>query len=143
MLKPKHYISSSVILVLLATSGAYAQNSGSVVFQNITITGDPAINSDIIHSRVFNDYPGATLTTVNNYPSLVSFSESGVVGPSGFANRDDWRFSSDGGLTDHLFQNNEYWSISALVTLTGSPTPHARKPASGSTAQSAAMGCSF
>src|ERR1035437_2039736 len=95
-------------LCLAAASGAYAQvNSGSAVFQNITIAGDPAINSDIIHNRVYNDYPSATLTTVNNYPSLVSFSEQNVVGATGFANRDDWRFSSDGGATDHLFQNNE------------------------------------
>jgi hypothetical protein len=109
-------------LCLAAANGAYAQvNSGSAVFQNITITGDPSINSDIIHNRVFNGYPSATRTTVNNYPSLVSFSEQNVVGASGNANRDDWRFSSDGGATDHLFQNNEYWSISASVTLTGNP----------------------
>lgn len=109
-------------LCLAAVTGAYAQvNSGSAVFQNISITGDPAINSDIVHTRVYNDYPGATLATVNNYPSLVSFSESNVVAPSGYANRDDWRFSNDGGLTDHLFQNNEYWSVSLSLTLTGNP----------------------
>lgn len=113
----------AVVLSLLAVTGAQAQvNSGSAVFQNITITGDPAINSVVIHPRVYNDYPGATLSAVNNYPSLVSFSESGVVAASGFANRDDWRFSSDGGVTDHLFNNNEYWSVSTLVTLTGTPT---------------------
>jgi hypothetical protein len=113
----------ATLIGLAAANGAYAvSNSGSAVFQNITITGDPSINSDIIHTRVFNDYPSATLTTVNNYPSLVSFGESNVVAPSGFANRDDWRFSSDGGATDHLFQNTEYWSVSLSLTLTGSPT---------------------
>jgi hypothetical protein len=119
----KRIILSTVTIGFAAAFGAYAQiDSGSAVFQNISITGDPAINSDILHTRVYNDYPGATLTTVNNYPSLVSFSESNVVGLSGFANRDDWRFSSDGGLTDHLFQNNEYWSISTSLTLTANPT---------------------
>ena len=109
-------------LCLAAAYGAAAQvNSGSAAFQNISITGDPAINSDILHTRLYNDYPGATLATVNNYASLVSFSEGNVVAPSGFANRDDWRFSSDGGLTDHLFQNNEYWSVSLSLTLTGTP----------------------
>ena len=109
-------------LCFATASGAYAQvNSGSAVFQNITFTGDPAINSDSLHTRFYNDYPGASLTTVDNYPSLVSFSESNVVAPTGFANRDDWRFSSDGGATDYLFQNNEYWSVSMSVTLTGSP----------------------
>ncbi len=118
----RRYTCYAALIGLAAANGAYAvSNSGSAVFQNITITGDPVINSAAMHPRVFNDYPGATLTSVNNYPSLVSFSEANVVGLSGFANRDDWRFSSDGGLTDHLFQNNEYWSISALVTLTGNP----------------------
>jgi hypothetical protein len=108
---------------LLTVNAAFAQvNSGSAVFQNITITGDPAINSALIHSRVYNDYPGATFTGVNNYPTLISLSEANVVGPSGFANRDDWRFSSDGGATDHLFGHTEYWSISASITLTGNPT---------------------
>ena len=110
-------------LYLAAAYGAFAQvDSGSAVFQNITITGDPAINSDIVHTRVYNDYPGASLTTVNNYGSLVSFSEANVVAPTGFANRDDWRFSSDGGVTDHSFQNNEYWSVSMSLTLSGTPT---------------------
>jgi hypothetical protein len=119
----KRLLLSTVTIGLASAFGAYAQvNSGSAVFQNISITGDPAINSGIMHPRVYNDYPGATLTTVNNYPSLVSFSESNVVAPTGFANRDDWRFSSDGGLTDHLFQNNEYWSVSTSLTLTGTPT---------------------
>lgn len=118
----KRYTCYATIIGLAAATGAYAQiSSGSAVFQNITITGDPAINSDIVHNRVYNDYPSATLATVNNYPSLVSFSESNVVAPTGFANRDDWRFSSDGGVSDHLFQNNEYWSVSLSLTLTGDP----------------------
>lgn len=108
---------------MFTLNAAFAQvNSGSAVFQNIAITGDPAVNSAILHPRVFNDYPGATLASVNNYPSLISFSESNVVAPTGFANRDDWRFSSDGGLTDHLFGHTEYWSVSMTLTLTGNPT---------------------
>jgi hypothetical protein len=109
---------------IMSLNTTFAQvNMGSAVFQNITFTGaGSGINSVLIHPRVFNDYPGATLATVNNYPNLISFSESNVVGPTGFANRDDWRFSSDGGLTDHQFMNNEYWSISATITLTGNPT---------------------
>src|ERR1035438_421649 len=121
---PTKRLTCLVTLVgLAAATGAYAQiNSGSAVFQNIIITGDPSINADIIHNRVYNDYPGASLTTVNNYHSLVSFSEQNVVALTGFANRDDWRFSSDGGATDHLFMNNEYWSVSLSLTLTGNPT---------------------
>lgn len=109
---------------ILTVNAAFAQiNSGSAVFQNISFTGaGSGINSAVIHSRVFNDYPGATFTGVNNYPSLISFSEANVVAPTGFANRDDWRFSSDGGVSDHLFNNNEYWSVSMTLTLTGTPT---------------------
>ena len=119
----KRLFLSTVVIGLASVCGTYAQiNSGSAVFQNITLTGDPAINSVLMHPRVSNDYLGATLTSVKNYPSLVSFSESNVVAPTGFANRDDWRFSSDGGVTDHLFQNNEYWSVSVSLTLTGNPT---------------------
>src|SRR5262249_44847546 len=84
------------------------------------------INSAVIHSRVFNDYPGATFTGVNNYPTSISLSEANVVGATGFANRDDWRFSSNG-TTDHLFDHTEYWSISATLTLTGNPTSPRRK----------------
>lgn len=107
---------------MFTLNAAFAQNSGSAVFQNISISGDPAVNSALIHSRVFNDYPGATFTGVNNYPSLISLTEANVVGASGFANRDDWRFSSNGGASDHLFNNNEYWSVSMTLTLTGTPT---------------------
>src|SRR5580765_4740302 len=107
---------------LLACAGAFAQNSGSAVLQNINFTGaGSGINSALIHSRVFNDYPGATFTGVNNYPNLISLSEANVVGASGFANRDDWRFSSNG-TTDHLFGHTEYWSVSMTLTLTGAPT---------------------
>jgi hypothetical protein len=106
---------------ILSTTQTFAQiNMGSAVFQNITITGDPGVNSAVIHNRVFNDYPGATRITVNNYPNLISFSEANVVGSTGFANRDDWRFSTDG-VNDHLFGHTEYWSISATITLSGTP----------------------
>jgi hypothetical protein len=116
------YIRYAGLFGLAVANVAYAQiNQGSAVFQNITFTGVPGVTMDVIHPRVLNDYAGATLATVNNYPALVSFSESNVVGPSGFANRDDWRFSSDG-VNDFLFQNSQHWSISATLTLTGNPT---------------------
>jgi len=114
---------AALLCGILSLNTTFAQNSGSAIFQNITFTGaGSGINSVVIHPRVFNDFPGATLSTVNNYPNLISFSESNVVGYLGFANWDDWRFSSNGGVSDHLFNNNEYWSISATITLTGTPT---------------------
>jgi hypothetical protein len=80
------------------------------------------INSAFIDPRVFNDIPTATLTTVDTYPSLISFTEANVSG-SGFANRDVWYFSANGGTSAYQFQNNNYFHASFDVILTGgSPT---------------------
>jgi hypothetical protein len=80
-----------------------------------------SINSAAYHPREFNDIPAATLTVVSNYPSLISFSEQNVSKPTGFANRDVWRFSSDSGATPHRFANDEFFSATMEVTLTGDP----------------------
>jgi hypothetical protein len=102
-------------LCLAAASEAYAQVG--------------SINSDIVSTRVYNDVPGATLTTVNNYPALVSFTEQNVSAPTGYANRDVWHFSSDSGGTAYQFQNSDYFSMSMNLTLTGDPTSTLRKEA--------------
>ena len=85
------------------------------------------INSAVISSRVFNDVPGATLNVGTIYqpypkPSSISFTEQGVSAPTGFANRDVWRFSNDSGTSAYQFQNNDYFSASMTLTLMGSPT---------------------
>ena len=95
-------------LCLAAASRADAQISG--------------INSVFMNPRVFNDVPGATLTSFNLYPSLVLFGETGVSAPTGFANRDDWQFSSNGGTSAYQFQNNDYFYASMTLQLTGSPS---------------------
>ena len=77
-----------------------------------------SINSATIDPRVFNDIPSATLTTVNNYASSVSFTEANVSG-SGFANRDVWYFSNNGGFNAYQFQNNDYFNASFGLTVTG------------------------
>lgn len=82
------FVAAFVSLTLASVGAAYGQLY--------------TVNSAVISPRVFNDIPGATLTTtttVNNYPSvpsLISFSEQNVSAPSGFANRDIWQFSNDG-----------------------------------------------
>jgi hypothetical protein len=81
-----------------------------------------SINSAQINPRVFNDVPGATLTTVNAYPGLISFNEANVSTASGFANRDVWYFSNNGGTSAYTFQNNDFFSASFGVTLTGGTT---------------------
>ncbi len=79
------------------------------------------INSANIHPREFNDVPNSTLTVVSNYPSLVSFSDANVSKPTGFANRHVWRFSKDNGATPYHFGNDEFFSATMELTLTGSP----------------------
>ena len=77
------------------------------------------VNSAQIKPRVFDDIPGATLTTISNYPTEISFTEQNVSSASGFANRDVWYFSADGGSTAYTFQSNDYFNASFTLTLTG------------------------
>jgi len=79
------------------------------------------INSVVYTPRQFNDVPAATLTVVSNYPSLISFEEQNVSKPTGFANRDSWHFSKDSGASPFLFGNNDAFTITMDVTLTGDP----------------------
>ncbi len=41
--------------------------------------------------------------------------------PTGFANRDVWQFSTDGGVSPYQFRHNDYFSASFDLTLTGAP----------------------
>ncbi len=106
MTAKNHLTSIGVLIGLLAATAAYAQVN--------------TINSAIINSRVFNDVPGAVFTGINNYPSLISLSESGVSAATGFANRDTWQFSNNG-ATAYQFAHNDYFNVSFDLTLTGSP----------------------
>ena len=104
---PRYMCKATLLaLCLAAANGAYAQIG--------------SINSAIVNQRVFNDVPGATLTTVSSYPSTISFNEQNVSG-SGFANRDTWQFSNNGGTSAYQFKNNDYFSATMTMTLTGSP----------------------
>jgi hypothetical protein len=98
---------SIVGIVLAATTGANAQIS--------------SINSVAVQPRLYDDIPAATLTVVTNYPSRVSFDEENVTSTNGYANRDVWHFSNDGGLTAYPFQTTNYFQMSMSVTLTGNP----------------------
>jgi len=77
-----------------------------------------SINGVVIKPRVFDDVPTATLTVVTN-GSTVIFSETNVTSASGYANRDVWYFSNDGGVTPYEFQSNNYFSASFKATVTG------------------------
>ncbi len=92
-------------VVLLAVAVGHAQVS--------------SINSAFLDPRVFNDVPGATGNYVNSYPGSITLGESGVSAPTGFANRDVWYFSNNGGSTPYQMNANDYFTASFGLTLTG------------------------
>ena len=79
-----------------------------------------SINSAVINPRVFNDYPGATGTYLNNYPSSITLGESGEVAPTGFANRDVWFFAHNGSA--YTMGAGDYFTASMTLNVTGSTT---------------------
>ena len=95
MRHPKTFVTLCLVLTLIGLavcSGAFAQIS--------------TINSATYTERQYNDVPLATLTTVKNYPTLISFEEKNVSKPSGFANRDAWHFSNNNGVSSFFFNNS-------------------------------------
>ncbi|HEY3413944.1 MAG TPA: glucoamylase family protein [Armatimonadota bacterium] len=73
----------------------------------------------VLHPYVWKDVPGSTFTASVS-PTAVMMSDENVVAASGYANRHDWRVSTDG-VTDRTFGPADYFDISADVTLTGTP----------------------
>ncbi|MGH8023737.1 MAG: PEP-CTERM sorting domain-containing protein [Limisphaerales bacterium] len=102
-------IALAVAAVCLTSTGAFAQIS--------------SINSAVIDQRVYDDYPGAVGTYLNNYPTSITFGESGEynTGSSGYANRDEWFFSNNGSSA-YAFGANDYFSSSMTVDVTGATT---------------------
>src|SRR6516162_2825060 len=100
--------SAGAVIMFLSASGALAQIS--------------SINSAVIIPRYFNDITNASLTVVSNYPSLISFDYQNVstTNPA-FADRSVWQFSKDGGHSAFIFGNNDAFTITMDVTLSGGP----------------------
>jgi hypothetical protein len=95
-------------LCLVVANGASAQIS--------------SINSATITPRIFNDFPGATGTYLNLYPSSLTIGESGAWRTSsGGLNRDWWNFSNDGS-TAYTLGANDFFAVSMTLTLTGTTT---------------------
>jgi hypothetical protein len=106
-----------VISTKLVLSGAVlAVLAAGLVFDNASATPSP--NSAAIFERVFNDCPSSNLTTVNNYPMLISF-EDLVLDCGGWANLHAWRFSEDGGATAAVFNNDSGFAFCAILTISG------------------------
>lgn len=95
MIYSRSYSFAALALVAAAGSAAFAIGDISTV------------NSVKVEERVFNDFPNSSLTTTNNFPTLLNFNESIQQDePGGFANKHVGWLSNDGGTT--RFQNN-YW----------------------------------
>lgn len=74
------------------------------------------IDSAVLNLRVFNDEPGSSLTTFNNYPALVEISDT-RFSSVGFANLHNFHLADAG--VEHAFANNEAFSFSADLTISG------------------------
>lgn len=81
----------------------------------VLATPDPT--SVVIHERVFNDCPGSTLTTTNNYPSLIVIDDQNLS-CNAYANLHNWHFSEDGS-TDAVFNNADHFRYSADLVIDG------------------------
>jgi PEP-CTERM motif len=107
-------------LTTLMTCGAMAL---AAAWPGLSYAGVELTNGIKVNERVFNDFPGSTLSTVNNYPTVVQFDESNF-GAGGFANRHDALASTDGGASAAVFDIDDGFIISAQVTLNvGSAAP--------------------
>ncbi len=84
-----------------------------------TSLAQPAIDSAVINLRIFNDDPTTTLTSVNNYATEITISDSKVGNNAGFANLHNWRASADGGATAADFANGDSYSLFSDVTISG------------------------
>lgn len=82
------------------------------------------IDGIFVEERIFNDFPGTNLVTVNNYPTELSFTEDNFIpdGVPDFANRHAGYFSSDSGTSPRGFSNDEGFIFSVDVTLTATET---------------------
>jgi hypothetical protein len=78
----------------------------------------PDIDSAIIHPRIWNDADYSTFTSGNFYPAWLWMRDEGLD-DYGWANRHNFRLSENGGISDAVFMNNDYFEFYADVTITG------------------------
>jgi len=101
------------------TGVALTANWSNVEF---TPLGTPDVNAATIEARTFNDCALSTLTTTNNYPTLVEITDEMNPACLGFANLHSFSFSEDGGVTPAVFNNVSIFRFGADFTLSGAGT---------------------
>jgi hypothetical protein len=80
--------------------------------------GSPEVVIDGLNvaPRVFNNFPGSTLTITNDFPTKATIDDR-LAAPGGGANRHDLNLSSDGGTTAHTFDIDDGWTFQACLKL--------------------------
>jgi hypothetical protein len=102
-----------VALGMVASSLAIAQEL-NVVCPGYT----PNPNSVVVTPRVWGDCPASTLTIVNNYPALLSISDTDVE-CFGWTNLHLWDLSTNG-QEGAVFENCSHYKLSAVFNGNGS-----------------------
>jgi hypothetical protein len=74
-------------------------------------------NGAVITTRIWNDCPLGTVSSTNNYGTLVSITEQKVMCGAGWGSRHNWRFA-DGGVAQN-FANGDGFSYSCDLTISG------------------------
>lgn len=92
---------------------------GVVAFAGLASAGDiSTVNSWKVEERIFNDFPGSSLTVTNNYPSQLRFQEQFAQGEVGnFANKHVGFLSNDGGATRFQGSYSQGWVMEFDVNL--------------------------
>jgi len=103
----KKFILAGMTLSVLALS------LGSLAY------ADVSVNGAAVHTRIFNDCPTSTVTVDNSYPGHITIGDADLS-CFGYANLHNWRFSSDGGATDAVFNNGDSFRFSADLVVSGS-----------------------
>lgn len=80
----------------------------------------PPVNSAVIKTRIFNDDSDSVLTVTDNYPALIRIADSQLDGDGAaeFANRHNWRFSTND-VDPAVFNNDDRFSFSADLVISG------------------------
>jgi hypothetical protein len=95
------------------TAASLTANFANISYSVLPEVGTPNPDAAALELRTFNDCPLSTLTTVNNYPALISISDAMNAACVGFANLHSWSFSEDGGTNSAAYHNNSNYRYSA------------------------------
>lgn len=85
----------------------------------------PNPNSDLVKTYIYQDCPApfSTLTLNNAYPGFIQFTDAHICPSANFENLHNWSFSSDGGVTETVFNNGDAYRFGFDFQISGPATP--------------------